>query len=556
MDIRDSFNKWIMNVEDPELKQELVSMSDSQIEDAFCCDLVFGTGGLRGIIGAGTNRMNVHVVARASQGLADYLGTGKSVVIGYDSRIKSRAFAKTAAEILAANGIAVWIWPEIIPVPAVSYAIRHLKASHGIMITASHNPAVYNGYKVYGSDGCQITTHIASEIMVTIKKTEYFSGVNRMEFDVAVAEGKVKYIASDVLTAYIEEVKNQSVLFGETVNRNIKIVYSPLNGAGLKPIVRVLKESGFTDLTVVEEQRNPDGKFPTCPYPNPENREAMELGLEYCRKTDADLFLATDPDSDRCGVAVRDGSDYRLLSGNEVGILLLDFICSQRSKYNAMPKTPVFIKTIVTSDLAERIAKNYGVRTINVLTGFKYIGEEIGELYDERDFICGFEESCGYLTGTYVRDKDAVNAAFMVCEMAAYYKSKHSDFVSELNNIYGKYGYCLNTLYSYDLPGSAGMKTMGRIMSVLRGGIKTIGGKPIKGVSDYSTGINGLPRSNVIRFSFSDQEENVSLTVRPSGTEPKLKIYISALAENEEIAKNAENSIRAGIETLIGKEGK
>ena len=356
MDYRAEYERWLRFAADPDVAAELRAMDDTAIEDAFYRDLAFGTGGLRGILGAGTNRMNIYVVAKASQGLANDLGAGASVVIGYDSRIKSAVFAKTAAGVFAANGITVHIWPDLLPVPAVSFAVRFLHASAGVMITASHNPSKYNGYKVYGPDGCQITTEAADKILAEISTLDLWKNVKTGGFDPYLKAGRIQYIQPDVLTAFLEEVKRQSVLYGDPVSRDVAVVYTPLNGTGLVPVTRVLAESGFTRVTVVEEQRMPDGRFPTCPYPNPEIRDAMELGLEYCRKTGADLLLATDPDCDRCGIAVRNGADWQLLTGNEVGLLLLDYICSQRRKHHRMPEHPAFIKTIVTMDLAEKIA--------------------------------------------------------------------------------------------------------------------------------------------------------------------------------------------------------
>lgn len=547
MDYKAEYNTWLEKVRDEELLRELRSMTEEAQEDAFYRNLAFGTGGLRGTIGAGTNRMNVYVVAKASQGLANYLGAGSSVVIGYDSRIKSDVFARTAAGVFAANGIRVHIWPELLPVPTVSYAVRRLKASAGVMITASHNPSKYNGYKVYGPDGCQITTEAAKAILSGIEAVDLFSDVKRIAFDEGVAAGKIDYIDESVLTGFIEEVKRQSVLFGDEVNRDVAIVYSPLNGTGLKPVTRALSESGFTNITVVEEQKNPDGNFPTCPYPNPEIREAMELGLEYCRKTGADLLLATDPDADRCGIAVRDGADYRLLSGNEVGLLLLEYICSQRQRHGKMPAHPVFVKTIVTIDLAEKIADHYGVKTVNVLTGFKFIGEVIGRLEAEgraQDYICGFEESYGYLTGSYMRDKDAVNAAFMICEMFAFYKTRGVSLLEKLNEIYKAYGYCMNTLHSYEFEGSAGMRKMAEIMAGFHGGVGEIGGQKVVKTLDYSKGLDGLPASDVLKYIM----RNGSVVVRPSGTEPKLKTYISITAENREKALESERMVCADLE--------
>ncbi len=410
-------------------------------------------------------------VGKASQGLADYLVknfSSPSVVIGFDSRIKSDVFARTAASVFAANGVQVQLWPHLNPVPTVSFAVRYLAASAGVMITASHNPSKYNGYKVYGADGCQITTEAAAEILGEIEKLDTFTDVKRLDFDAAVLEGKITYISEDVLTAFIENVKKQSVLFGEEVNRNAAIVYSPLNGTGLIPVTRTLKEMGYTNITLVEEQRLPDGNFPTCPYPNPEIKEAMALGMEYARKCNADLLLATDPDCDRVGIAVKDDrGEYVLLSGNETGLLLLDYICSQRAKHHKMPEDPVMIKTIVTMDLAERIAADYGVRTINVLTGFKYIGEQIGllEQAGKKDsFIFGFEESYGYLSGSYVRDKDAVNGAFLICEMFSYYAAHGVSIWEKLQELFSRYGYCLNTLHSYEFDGLAGFEKMKNIM--------------------------------------------------------------------------------------------
>lgn len=546
MNYKREYNTWLENVRDEELLEKLRSMTEEQQEDAFYRNLAFGTGGLRGTIGAGTNRMNVHVVGKASQGLANYLGAGASVVIGYDSRIKSDVFAKVASSVFAANNITVHLWPELNPVPTVSFAIRYLHASAGVMITASHNPSKYNGYKVYGSDGCQITTEAAKEILDQINATDIFADVKSTDFDVAVSEGKIQYIDSSVLTAFIEEVKTQSVLFGDEINRDVAIVYSPLNGTGLKPVTRVLEESGFTNITVVEEQKDPDGNFPTCPYPNPEIREAMELGLEYCRKNGADLLLATDPDCDRCGIAVKNGEEYKLLTGNEVGLLLLDYICSQRQKHGKMPQHPVFVKTIVTMDLTEKIADNYGVETVNVLTGFKFIGEVIGRLeaeVREKDYILGFEESYGYLTGTYVRDKDGVNAAFMICEMFAFYKTRGISLLQKLQELYDTYGYCLNTLHSYEFPGSSGMQKMQEIMRVFHKGAGTIAGKEVLKIEDYSIGLNGLPKSDVLKF----YTENGSIVVRPSGTEPKLKTYISITAKGKSIAE----AIEKQIETVL-----
>ncbi|MBQ7438100.1 MAG: phospho-sugar mutase [Oscillospiraceae bacterium] len=550
MNVRAEYERWLRHCEGDVL-EELRRMDEARIEDAFYRELAFGTGGLRGVIGAGTNRMNVYVVAKASQGLANYLGAGASVVIGYDSRIKSDLFARTAAGVFAANGITVHFWPELLPVPTVSFAVRRLGASAGVMITASHNPSKYNGYKVYGPDGCQITTEAAARVLGEINRLDIFGDVKRMDFEEGMRSGRIRFIDGDVLTAFIEEVKAQSVLFGDEINRDVAIVYSPLNGTGLKPVTRALKENGFTSITVVEEQREPDGRFPTCPYPNPEIREAMELGLQYAARRNADLLLATDPDCDRCGIAVRTAAgDYQLLTGNEVGLLLLDYICSQRLRHGKMPAHPVFVKTIVTTDLAEKIAAHYGVETVNVLTGFKFIGEVIGRLERDgraADYLCGFEESYGYLTGTYVRDKDGVDAAFLICEMFAFYRTRGISLIEKLNELYRVYGYCLNTLHSYEFDGSAGMRKMQEIMADFRRGMERIGGYAVLRTEDYGKGLQGLPVSDVLKFL----TENGSVVIRPSGTEPKLKIYISVTAWDRAAAEKAEAGIREELERKL-----
>ncbi len=546
MDYKAEYERWLQNV-DADMKEELRKYTAQEIEDSFYRNLAFGTGGLRGTIGAGTNRMNVYTVAKASQGLADYLKKNfdnPSVVIGYDSRIKSDVFAKIAASVFSANDIRVEIWAQLLPVPTVSFAVRYLHASAGIMITASHNPSKYNGYKVYGMDGCQITTEAAEEILAEIEKLDIFSDVKRMDFEAAADAGQITYIPDEVLTLFIDEVKKQSVLFGEKINKDVAIVYSPLNGTGLVPVTRTLKETGYTNITVVKEQEQPDGNFPTCPYPNPEIKEAMALGMEYAQKYNADLLLATDPDCDRVGIAVKNSEgEYVLLSGNETGLLLLDYICSQRTKHNRMPDNPVAVKTIVTMDLAERIAENYGVETKNVLTGFKFIGEQIGLLEKagrEERYIFGFEESYGYLTGTYVRDKDGVNGAYLICEMFSYYKTKGISLLDKLNELYARYGYCLNTLHSYEFDGAAGFSKMQDIMEKFHGGMDAIGSLKVLKVLDYSKGLDGLPKSDVLKYLL---EDDCSVVVRPSGTEPKLKTYISVNTKNREEAEIVEKQI-------------
>ena len=555
-EIRKEHERWLESTAGVDsIIAELMVMDDEEVTDAFYRDLAFGTGGLRGVIGAGTNRMNVFTVAKASQGLANYVNKNfadaPSIAIAYDSRIKSDLFSVTAAEVFSANGIKVHIYPELMPTPCLSYAVRVLNCSAGVVITASHNPSKYNGYKVYGPDGCQITTEAAAEILAEIEKIDIFDDVRSMPFDMALEDGRIEYISEDVYTAFIEEVKGQSVLFGDEIDRNVAIVYSPLNGTGLKPVTRALKESGFTNITVVAEQEYPDGNFPTCPYPNPEIREAMELGLQYCEKTGADLLLATDPDADRCGIAVRDGSGYKLLTGNEVGLLLLDYICRQRQKHGKMPANPVFVKTIVTMDLAERIADAFGVETVNVLTGFKFIGEVIGRLEiagRESDYICGFEESYGYLTGTYVRDKDAVNAAFMICEMFAFYKSRSISLIEKLEDLYRTYGYCMNTLHSYQFEGASGMLKMQEIMKKFHHGLETIGDIEVEETLDYSQGLDGLPKADVIKYLLIDGS---SVVIRPSGTEPKLKAYISITSDMQETISIIEERMKADIEQIV-----
>ncbi len=556
MDVKKEYERWLTNaIADDDIVTELKTLNDKEIEDAFYCNLSFGTGGLRGVIGAGTNRVNVYTVAKASQGLANYLKNNfkkPSISIGYDSRIKSDMFAKVAASVFAANEIEVNIWPTLMPVPTVSFATRYLHTSAGVMITASHNPSKYNGYKVYGADGCQITIEAAEAITNEIEKLDIFADIKNSNFEIGITNGSIKYITDEVYTAYVEQIKNQSVLFGEKVNKDFTIVYSPLNGTGLKPVTRTLNEMGYTNIIVVKEQEQPNGHFPTCPYPNPEIKEAMELGIEYAKKYNADLLLATDPDCDRVGIAVKNSlGEYELLTGNQTGILLLDYICKQRIKHSRMPVDPVMVKTIVTMDMAEQIASSYGLQSINVLTGFKYIGEQIAklELQNKTDsYIFGFEESYGYLTGTYVRDKDGVDAAYMICEMFSYYATNRISLLDKLDELYNIYGYFINTLHSYEFNGSAGFAKMKNIMQLFRGDIKDFGGKKVVQLLDYSIGLNGLPKSDVLKFIL---EDNCSLVVRPSGTEPKLKIYISVSANDKNSAEKVEMKISDSAERYL-----
>lgn len=558
MNITEEYNRWLQHTADNEaIHQELFAMQADQklLEDAFYCDLAFGTAGLRGVMGAGTNRMNSYIVARASQGVANYLKQNHmqpAVVIGYDSRINSRSFAEITAEVFAGNGIKVYLWPELMPVPTVSFATRHLKAAAGIMITASHNPAQYNGYKVYGADGCQITTEAASSILAEINKLDIFADVKKEAFAAALSRKRISYIDEAVYTAFLAEVKQQSVLFGEQVKQDVAIVYTPLNGTGLKPVTHILEDTGYTNIKIVPEQRRPDGHFPTCPYPNPELPEAMRLGIEYAGENNADLLLATDPDCDRVGVAVRDEQgEYRILTGNQIGVLLLDYICSQRSKHNKLPEAAVMIKTVVTTAMAEQVAASYGVRTINVLTGFKYIGEQIGLLEQqglESNYIFGFEESCGYLSGAYVRDKDGVNAAFLISEMYSYYVTQGVSLLQKLEELSRKHGYSINLSRSYEFKGSTGLETMQRIMNSLRGGVQELAGKRVLSALDYAKGIDGLPAENMLQFVL---EDNCSVIVRPSGTEPKLKTYIYVSAASEAQAMQLADNLIASIKALL-----
>ena len=559
--LKAKYEIWLEKaVADPDLKPELEAMAgdEAKIEDAFYKDLEFGTAGLRGVIGAGTNRMNVYIVARASQGLSNYVinhfpAEERSIAISYDSRIKSDVFAKIAAEVFAANGIRAYIFPQLMPVPCVSYATRTLKCAAGIMVTASHNPSKYNGYKVYGADGCQMTTAAANEVLGEIEKLDLFTDSKRIAFDEGLKAGSIAWIPDEVYTAFVEEVKKQSVVGDAEINKDVAIVYSPLNGAGLKPVLRTLKETGYTNITVVKEQEQPDGNFPTCPYPNPEIREAMALGMEYAAKYNADLLLATDPDSDRVGIAVKDKEgNYQLLSGNQTGMLLTDYVCARRTENGTMPKDPVVIKTIVTTDMVEQIASHYGVRTVNVLTGFKYIGEQIGLLEKQGkadSYIFGFEESYGYLSGSYVRDKDAVDAAFLICEMFCYYKTRGISLLDKLDELYKRHGYCLNTLYSYQFEGAAGFVKMKEIMKDFQtAGITEFGGRKVETLLDYNTGIDGLPKENVLKFLL---EGHGSVVVRPSGTEPKLKTYVTVSAPDKAAAEVIEKKIVEDLKKRI-----
>ncbi|MBR6322566.1 MAG: phospho-sugar mutase [Lachnospiraceae bacterium] len=545
---------------DPDLQEELcaIASDEAAIEDAFYRDLDFGTAGLRGVIGAGTNRMNVYTVGRTAQGLANYVigafPEGKrSIAIAYDSRIKADLFAKVSAAVFAMNGIKAYIYPQLMPTPLLSWAVRRLGCSAGVMVTASHNPAKYNGYKVYGSDGCQITTEAANTILSEIGRVDIFADVKFGDFDALMAEGKIEYVSEEVYTEFIERVKKESVLGpDDQVDRNVAIVYTPLNGTGLKPVTRMLRETGFTNITVVAEQRNPDGNFPTCPYPNPEIREAMALGMKYAEEEKAELLLATDPDADRCGIAVADkDGNYVLLSGNETGCLLLDYICSQRIKNGTMPEDPMMVKTIVTTDMAEKIADHYSVRCVNVLTGFKYIGDQIALLEKdgkESSYIFGFEESYGYLSGGYVRDKDAVDAAFLICEMFAFYKSRGISLLDKLNELYDTYGYYKNVTHSFEFEGIAGIQKMADVMAKFRAGDVDFAGRKVEKTLDYTQGIDGLPKSDVLKYFI---EGGTRVIARPSGTEPKLKVYVLACGATKDLAAQENDELSAALKGAV-----
>ncbi len=556
----EKYRLWKTEVNDPELIAELDAMQsdEAMIEEAFFKELEFGTAGLRGIIGAGTGRMNIYTVAKASQGLADYLvreSDNPSVAIAYDSRLKSDDFAKVAASTLCANGVKVYIWPRLMPVPVLSYTIRELGTSAGIVITASHNPGSYNGYKVYGSDGCQITSDIAEKISAEIAGTDIFEDVKTADYENGLKNGDIVIIDDAVFENYLNMVKQQTMLFGERTNKDIAIVYSPLNGAGLEPVTRVLQECGYSNVTIVEEQKNPDGNFPTCTYPNPENRDALKLGIEYAEKIRADLVIATDPDCDRAGIAVKNKEGrYVLLSGNQIGTLLLDYICSQRIRHSKMPDSPVFLKSLVTTELAEAVAGSYGVKTKNLPIGFKYIGEQIGILEQsgkEDSFVFGFEESCGYLSGTYARDKDGVNAVFLICEMFAYYMDRGITLIDRLNDIYDRLGCCCNRVFSYVFEGAAGFIKMKSIMSGLRAEAPDLGAE-ISGVTDYLEGIDGLSPADILRFSIGRD----SVIIRPSGTEPKIKVYVNLFSESEEKAEILCSGLKKYIDRIFTEEYK
>ena len=541
--------------EDTDLIAELreVQHDEKAVSDRFYRHLAFGTGGLRGVLGAGTNRMNLYTVRRATQGLADYLNATdlpKSVAIAHDSRVKGDLFAREAARVLAANGITAHLYPRLEPTPALSWAVRYLHCGAGICVTASHNPAQYNGYKVYGADGCQITPEAAEKVLAAMEKTDCFDGVKLADYDAAAAEGKIQIIPDECLDAFVDAVL--ALRPGNDVSR-LKLVYTPLNGSGLECVKKLLAKMGVTELTVVPSQEAPDGRFPTCPYPNPEIREAMEEGLRLCGEVKPDLLLGTDPDCDRMGAAVPDGrGGYRLITGNEMGVLLLDYLCRTRIARNTMPPNPVAVTTIVSTDMATPVAQSYGVELRRTLTGFKYIGEQIGLLEEEghaERYLFGFEESYGYLSGAHVRDKDAVNAVMLACECAAWYAGQGMTLLDAMNALYEKFGFYRNGLLSKAFEGQDGMAAMDALMKSLRAAPPAeIGGWKVSGTTDYLSGNTGLIPSDVLEFRLEDAGKVI---VRPSGTEPKLKLYLSVRGSGEEDAAARLERLSKGAEALL-----
>ena len=535
----ENYKRWLGKVTEEDLLTELKAIegNEEEINDRFYRDLEFGTGGLRGVIGAGTYRMNEHTVARATQGYSNYLNKASknpSVSIAYDSRNKSDIFAKTAASVFAANGILVNIYKELMPTPSLSYAVRALNCDGGIVVTASHNPAKYNGYKVYGADGCQITLEVADAILAEIEAVDVFDDVRIMDFEAGLSEGKIKYIEDDVITGFIDAVSERA-LNPKEIDKNVSIVYTPLNGTGRYCVTRCLKENGYTQITIPKEQEMPDGNFTTCPYPNPEIREALEVGLKKAKEVGSDLLLATDPDCDRVGVAVKEGDDYQLISGNQMGILLFDYICKTYKANGTMPENPVVVTTIVSTKMIDKIAADYGVEVRRVLTGFKFIGEQIGFLEADGEvdrYIFGFEESYGYLSGGHVRDKDGVNASLLICEMFAHYKAMGISLVQMLNQLYEKYGYFKEALQSITFEGASGAKKMADLMESIRTNApKEVAGYNVIDVKDYKAGIGNLPKSNVLEFNM---EDDINVLVRPSGTEPKIKMYYLVKGSSEQ----------------------
>ena len=554
------YERWLnTDLEDADLRPELAGIegNDDEIKERFALALKFGTAGLRGVLGAGTNRMNIYVVRQATQGLANWVktqGGSQTVAISYDSRLKSDVFAKTAAGVLAANDIQVRIYDALMPVPALSFATRYYKCNAGVMVTASHNPAKYNGYKAYGPDGCQLTDDAAAVVYEEIQKTDVLTGAKYMSFAEGVEKGLIHFVGDDCKKALYDAIESRQVRPGLCKTAGLKLVYSPLNGSGLVPVTQVLKDIGGTDITIVPEQEYPNGYFTTCSYPNPEIFEALELGLNLAKEKGADLMLATDPDADRVGIAMKcpDGS-YELVSGNEVGVLLLDYICAGRIEKGTMPENPVAVKSIVSTPLADAVAKHYDVELRNVLTGFKWIGDQIAKLEADGEvdrFIFGFEESYGYLAGPYVRDKDAVIGSMLICEMAAYYRSIGSSLKQRMEEIYSEYGRYLNKVDSFEFPGLTGMDKMASIMQGLRDNPPTeIGGVKVVKATDYKkTEETGLPAANVLIYSM---EDGATVIVRPSGTEPKIKTYFTTLGKDLAEAQAKKDQLAEGLKPIL-----
>ena len=557
---QNEYKRWMsFDLEDCDLYPELAKVegNDEEIKDRFAVSLKFGTAGLRGVLGAGTNRMNIYVVRQATQGLANWVkkqGGSQTVAISFDTRLKSDVFSKTAAGVLAANGIKVRIYDAAMPVPALSFATRYYKCNAGIMVTASHNPSKYNGYKAYGPDGCQMTDDAAAIVYDEIQKTDVLTGAKTMSFAQGVEEGLIRFVDDGCKKAFYDAIESRQVRPGLAKTSGLKLVYSPLNGSGLVPVTQVLKDIGINDITIVPEQEYPNGYFTTCSYPNPEIYEALEAGLKLAEKCDADLMLATDPDADRVGIAMKcpDGS-YELVSGNEMGVLLLDYICAGRIEKGTMPKNPVAVMSLVSTPLADAVAKNYGVELRKVLTGFKWIGDQILHLEEagqEERFIFGFEESYGYLSGSYVRDKDAVVASMLICEMAAYYRSIGSSIKARLEEIYAKYGRYYNKIDSFEFPGLSGMDKMAGIMQGLRDNPPTefAGLKVTKAVDYKKTEETGLPSANVLIYTL---EDGATIVVRPSGTEPKIKAYFTTLGKDLAEAQAKKDKLSAACKPLF-----
>ena len=556
----EEYKRWMRtDLEDADLNHELAKINgnEEEIKDRFAVALKFGTAGLRGVLGAGTNRMNIYVVRQATQGLANWVktqGGSQTVAISYDSRLKSDIFAKTAAGVLAANGIQVRIYDALMPVPALSFATRYYQCNAGIMVTASHNPAKYNGYKAYGPDGCQMTDDAAAIVYSEIQKTDVLTGAKYISFAEGVDKGLIRFVGDDCKKAFYEAIESRQVRPGLCKTAGLKLVYSPLNGSGLVPVTQVLKDIGITDVTIVPEQEYPNGYFTTCTYPNPEILDALAKGLELAKETGADLMLATDPDADRVGIAMKcpDGS-YELVSGNEMGVLLLDYICAGRTEKGTMPEKPVAVKSIVSTPLADAVAKHYGVEMRNVLTGFKWIGDQIAHLEEAGEverFLFGFEESYGYLAGSYVRDKDAVVGSMLICEMAAYYRSIGSSIKQRLEEIYTQYGRYLNKVDSFEFPGLTGMDKMAGIMQKLRENPLTeIGGHAVTKVTDYEKPEEThLPAANVLIYSL---EGGAAVVVRPSGTEPKIKTYFTTLGKDLAEAQAQKDKLAEALKPLF-----